>query len=157
MMRSWITKGHLVALLLACLVASAADAWADPQEILSLNQLQRLSPCDLEQLYERADFGTQPAGCTRGRVLYLADTRLPRLKNLRVQSGLEGQVLRARWRVYQSLAWIHRPVIARGARPSWYDGRQSLVMEYAPGTPLFANLHDEIPRGRTGLVPGPAL
>jgi hypothetical protein len=153
-MRPWITKGRLAALLLACLFAKTGEAWADPEPILSLTQLQRLSPCDLEQLYTRADIGTQPAGCTRGQVLCLADTRLARLKKCAFNLAWKGKCFECdgsfinRWPGFTALSSRAEP----GA--SWYDGRPSLVMEYAPGTPLFANLHDEIREVAPGLYLG---
>jgi hypothetical protein len=154
MKRPWITKGRFVALLLVCLLARARDGRAEPQPILSLNQLQHLSPCDLEQLYARADIGTLPTSCTRGRVLHLADTRLPRLKACAFNLAWKGKCFECdgsfvnRWPGFTALSSHAEP----GA--SWYDGRPTLVMEYAPGTPLFANLHDEIREVAPGLYLG---
>jgi hypothetical protein len=152
MMRFLIRNGHVAALLLACLFAITGDASADPPQ--SLQQLQCLSPCDLEQLYTRAELVTLPTGCTRGRVLYLADTRLARFKARAFNLAWKGKCFEPdgqfinRWPGFTALSSHAEP----GA--SWYDGRPSLVMEYAPGTPLFANLHDEIREVAPGLYLG---
>jgi hypothetical protein len=154
MMRPWITKGRIAALVLACLLGKTGHAWADPHEILSLKQLEHLSPGELEQIYARAEMGPLPTGCTRGQVLCLANTRLPRLKTCAFNLAWKGKCFEPdgsfvnRWPGFKALS----SRAENGA--SWYDGRPSLVMEYAPGTPLFANLHDEIREIAPGLYLG---
>ena len=39
--------------------------------------------------------------------------------------------------------------------PSWVDGKPSVIMEYAPKTPLFENMHDELREVSPGLYFGP--
>ncbi len=156
MLRPWLKKTHLAALLLGLLSAAMPGAGrADPPRgPLSLDQLQRLCPCELEAIYTQADAGPPPTGCTRGRVLYLADTRLARLKARAFNLAWKGKCFEPdgtfinRWPGFTALS------SRAGPGPSWYDGRPSLVMEYAPGTPLFANLHDEIREVAPGLYLG---
>ncbi len=38
--------------------------------------------------------------------------------------------------------------------PSWLDGKPAIVLEYPKGTPLFANMHDEIREISPGLYLG---
>jgi hypothetical protein len=152
---SWLKRTHLAGLLVGLLAAMPGPGRADPpMATLSLDQLQRLCPSELEALYTQADIGTPPIGCTRGRVLSLADTRLPRVKACAFNLTWKGKCFEAdgafinRWPGFKALSSRAEP----GA--SWYDGRPSLVMEYAPGTPLFANLHDEIREVAPGLYLG---
>ena len=39
--------------------------------------------------------------------------------------------------------------------PERIDGKPAIIMEYAPGTPLFANMHDELREVAPGLYMGP--
>src|SRR5260370_15440432 len=77
MLRPRIKQGHLIGLalgVLSCMVPVGVRADAPPINgcaLVSLKQLQRLSPCELEQLYAQAEAGPLPVGCTKGRLLAL--------------------------------------------------------------------------------------
>src|SRR6202035_24099 len=88
---------------------------------LSLRHLQRLGPCELEQLYARANAGPLPTGCTRGRVLFLTDNRLPKVKAGMFNLAWKGKCFESdgsfinRWPGFEAL-----PSRA-DLGPSWYD------------------------------------
>lgn len=139
-------------LLLAMLAAAALPAGV--RGAPPCRNLQGLSAGELEQLYAQADAGSFPAGCLRGRVLVLTGTRMPRLKACAFNLAWKGKCFEPdgrfinRWPGFQALPSRANP------GPSWYDGRPSLLMEYPAGTPLFANLHDEIREVAPGLYLG---
>jgi hypothetical protein len=87
-------------------------------------------------------------------VLLLADTRMPALKARAFNLAWKGKCFEPdgwfinRWPGFKAL-----PSHAAYG-PSWSDGRPSLVMEYPAGTPLFANLHDEIRAVAPGVYLG---
>ena len=90
-----------------------------------------------------------------GRVVLLTDRRLPRVK-----AGAANAVWRGKeWAADGSFVnrWAGG-VRAIGSQavigPSWADGRPAVVMEYPPGTPLFANTRDELREVAPGLYLG---
>lgn len=144
------------ALLLGIVLISHAGAPSGYCSPRCLDDLKRLSACQLAELYTRAEVGRPFAGVAQGRLLRLTDERLPRLKVLganavwRGKAAWEDGTFVNRW--IGGIHWIDSRYVYG---PSWVDGRPTLIMEYAPGTPLFANMHDELREIAPGLYMGP--
>jgi hypothetical protein len=156
---SW-TWARLPAGALVLLFGVALTCQGDPgcgcEVPRCLEQLQHLGPCELAALYTRAELGHPIVGVARGRLLYLTDDRLPRVK-----VGLANAVWRGK-AACEDGSFANRWIGGRAAigsryviGPSWVDGRPAVIMEYAPGTPLFANMHDELREISPGLYMGP--
>jgi hypothetical protein len=128
----------------------------EPHGCLTLEQLGHMSPCQLEEIFTRADLGRPLVGKTYGRLVCVVDARLPRVKKgfsnavWRGKTAHEGGYFINRW-VGGFEAIDSHYVIG----PSWLDGRPAILMEYAPGTKLFANTHDEFREVAPGLYLGP--
>jgi hypothetical protein len=125
---------------------------------LSLDRLQRMSPEQLHELFVHAEVGTPLTGPARGRLLCITDKVLPRVKVRLANSVWRGKAASPdgwftnRW-IGDRDAIASRYVIG----PSWVDGRPAVLMEYEPGTPLFANMHDELREVAPGLYLGPVI
>jgi hypothetical protein len=123
-----------------------------------LEDLENLSACQLAALYNGADVGQPLVGVARGRLVYLTDKRLPKLK-LRVSAAVwrgkaacEDGYFVNRW--VGGVRWIDSHYVVG---PSWVDGRPAVIMEYPPGTKLFWNMHDELREIAPGLYLGPVF
>jgi hypothetical protein len=163
MARPRIKQGHLIALALGFLSCMApADVLADAPSSsasegctrVSLKQLQRLSPCELEQLYAQAEPGPVPCGCTQGRVLTLTDNRLPKVKTRMFNLAWKGKCFEPDGSFINRFPGFQALPSRAEIGASWHDGRPSHVMEYPDGTPLFGNFHDEIREVAPGLYLG---
>jgi hypothetical protein len=140
-----------IALLCTSVVTRAND-----EVCLTLHDLKRMSPCQLEELFRQAEVGTPLVGSARGRLLYSTDEHHPRLKVARSNLLWKGKVASAdghfvnRW-----LGGIRAIESQYTIGPSWVDGRPAIIMEYAPGTRVFENTHDELREVAPGLYLGP--
>ena len=141
---------------LGILLAAALTARSDPPGCLTLDRLKRMSEAELAEEFARAEVGRPPVGVARGRVVCVTDARLPRAKR-----GLQNAAWRGK-ELADDGSFVNRwagGVRAIGSRyvigPSWADGRPAVVMEYPPGTPLFANTRDELREVAPGLYLGP--
>jgi hypothetical protein len=123
---------------------------------LTMRDLQHMSPCELEALFRHAEIGTPLVGTARGRLLYSTDAHHPRLKVARSNFLWKGKVAEVdghfvnRW-----LGGIRAIESQYVIGPSWVDGRPAVIMEYAPGTAVFENTHDELREVAPGLYLGP--
>jgi hypothetical protein len=123
---------------------------------LTLEQLQCLRPCQLAELYLRAEVGTPPCGRAQGRLLCLVDRRLPHTQVWLANAAWKGKVLAADgsfvnlWTCGIQAISSHYTI-----GPSWLDGRPAVLMDYAPGTAIFGNTHDELRQVGPGLYLGP--
>ena len=141
---------------LAVVLACAALAGAHPNDTMTLARLQKLCPAELEALFREAEVGTPPTGRLRGRLLYLNDRNLPRLK-----VGISNALWRGKYADedgYFANRWVGNVALIDShyvIGPSWLDGRPAVLMEYPKGTPLFANIHDEVREVAPGVYLGP--
>jgi hypothetical protein len=163
MPRPRIKQGYLIALalgVLSCMVPASVRANAPSSAAtegcthISLKQLQRLSPCELEQLYAQAEAGPLPVGCTQGRVLTLTDSRLPKVKTQAFNLAWKGKCFEPDGSFINRFPGFQALPSRADLGMSWHDGRPSHVMEYPDGTPLFGNFHDEIREVAPGLYLG---
>jgi len=106
--------------------------------------LREATPCCWEALFRQGTLGCGPLGPTRGAVLY-ADGKHPRLK-----AHLQGVVWKGKTFHCDGTftnSWLGGiQAVSAGVcvEPSWLDGQPCLVMQYAPDTPVFGNVRDEL-------------
>jgi hypothetical protein len=135
----------------ACLPLAAQD-----RPCLTMHDLKRMSLCQLEALFRQAEVGTPLVGSARGRLLCSTDARHPRLTVWRSNAAWKGKIADAEGHfVNRWIGGIRALESHYVIGPSWLDGRPAVLMEYAPGTPLFANTHDELREVAPGLYLGP--
>jgi hypothetical protein len=148
----WRKAAGLLALLVA-LPGLLLAGECGPGRV-TLDQLRRMSCCELAELFGRAECGPMPHGCLRGHVLVMTNTRLPRVK-----ARLSGAVWKGKCFADDGSfinQWVGFKALDSHAGPgtSWADGKPCIVMEYRPGTPLFANTRDELRQVGPGLYLG---
>jgi hypothetical protein len=149
-LRWGILLGGLVpTILLACHLGSASDAivedpaWSVPHPTC-INDLKHLCCEQLQQIFAGGCSGSTPCGCVRGEVLYLAHTRAAKMKVRMANVVWKGKCFEEdgsfinQWAGFKAL----HSVACEG--PSWFDGKPCMVMEYPKGTPVFANMRDEL-------------
>lgn len=123
-----------------------APAHAPAGSELTLQDLKQMNAAELDQLFAGGEAVEIPAGFVRGKLLVLCGFRFPRLgirlgervwkgKHFDEDGGFINQW--AGFRALSSQAYVGE---------SWHDGKPCLILEYPPGTPLFANMRDEVRR-----------
>jgi hypothetical protein len=121
-----------------------------------MHDLERMSICELEQLFRSVELGTPFVGCGRGKQLCSTDPCRPRLKTFCANAAWKGKIagpdghIVNRW-----IGGLRCIETCYTIGPSWVDGRPAILMEYAPGTPILANTHDELREVAPGLYLGP--
>lgn len=103
----------------------------------------RMSP---HELCVQFSLGTaaQPVGKLRGRVLWVDDAKLPRLRGLTQSLLWRGKEFACDGSFTNRFVGF-TALPSRGAvAESWADGAAAFVMEYPPGTPLFGRYRDEL-------------
>jgi hypothetical protein len=150
--RPWERWCSAALVLLFCL---ALLGRGEPCACLTVDQLRKMDRCQLEELFTQAPLGRPFVGKGRGKLVHLVD-RLPRVK-MRVsdlvwrgKSATPDGCFNNRW--IGGHEWIGSQYVIG---PSWLDGKPAVIMEYAPGTALFANMHDELREVAPGLYMGP--
>jgi hypothetical protein len=123
-----------------------------------LEDLDGLSACQLYSLYTHAELGRPLVGVARGRMVYLADRTLPKVKLFGARQVWRGKM------ACEDGTFVNRWIGGYNAigsqyviGPSWIDGRPAVIMEYPPGTKLFWNMHDELREIAPGLYMGPVF
>ncbi len=156
MKSSWLPTLFRAAITISILSMSAMIGRADSVECpRCIEDLKRLSLCELEQLYKNADVGTPFVGDARGKLLVSTD-RHPRMKVVSSNAIWKGKSAEEdghfvnRW-----LGGVRAIDSQYVVGPSWVDGKPSVILEYAPGTKVFANTHDELREIAPGLYLGP--
>lgn len=120
-----------------------------------MQQLVRLSPCELEQLYAQGTLAPIPAGMIRGQALMNPGTRLAvpssRISRLVWQGKIfnnDGQTAINR---FFGVRLIKANVYSA---ESWRDGRPALILDYSQTSWLYAPYRDEIRQIAPGLYLG---
>jgi len=145
-------RAAALALAICCTTALAGHKSCG----LDLDALKRMDPCQYEALFTGADIGRPITGVNRGRLLHLNDRVLPRAKVRWSNSVWRGKVADDDgWFINRWIAGVRWIDSRYTIGPSWLDGRPAIIMEYAPGTPLFANMHDELREVAPGVYLGP--
>jgi hypothetical protein len=150
----------VLTLLLVCACAlfrEDAQAGGETGCCLTLEQLQQRSIEELTELFANGQCSPF-VGLARGRMLAVSDAHLPRLKVRLTNTVWKGKAAEAdghfvnRW-VGGVRAISSDYVIG----PSWLDGKLAILMDYAPGTPILGNVHDELREVCPGLFLGPVF
>jgi hypothetical protein len=159
--RRWL-RSPLIPFALLLVVVLAGQAQPGPvfpvDAPCSLDDLQRMSPGQLQQLFTQSEMGRPLVGVARGRLLFLTDDRFPKLKVRMANSVWRGKAATEdgwftnRW--IGNVNWIESNYVIG---PSWVDGRPAVIMEYPPKTPLFEPMHDELREVAPGLYIGPVF
>lgn len=143
MMRAF---GAMAAALVLCTTAAAQEpCW-------TLDALKRQSLCDLDAIFARATCEPLPCGFARGTIVRFSDYyRCPKLSAALSGAAWKGKHFQADGTFVNQFAGVKaiRSCVAQGL--SWCDGKPAIVLEYAPGTPLFADMRDEVRRVGPGL------
>jgi hypothetical protein len=133
---------HLAAFVLVVAATFVGEAFADD---LSFSR-PGCAPCpsDLERRFAEGGVGELPVGLGRGRVLFVCDARFPAFRARLQGLPWKGKVFDCDGRFVNQ--WLGFRAIGSHATvgPSWLDGRPCIVLEYAPGTPIFGNTRDEL-------------
>jgi hypothetical protein len=140
----------ILGLLLVGALSGERTTAGDPVCIASLEQLRCFSLEELDQLFCHADGNRFPVGFARGCIL-LTEARHPKMRMRVAAATWEGKCFAEdgsfinQWRGFQAL---HSQAVCG---TSWCDGKACVVLEYPPGTPLFANIHEEVRAVGPGL------
>lgn len=132
------------AMPLACLLPNHAAADACAAAPLTVKQVLRMSPCELDQLFASGVLCEHPVGPWHGKIILRVDKRHP-YRTARVQ----GLVWKGK-EFYPDGAFTNRWLGFRAISshvhvgPSWFDGKPCLILDYPPGTPVFGNARDEL-------------
>lgn len=141
----------LPAVLAVCCIGLPLDAARAQPCTHTMDSLKKLSPCELQRLFEQSPPGEIPVGFARGQVLVMIDAKFPRL-NARLGSSLwKGKHFDAdggfinQWPGFKALS------SRADLGTSWLDGKPAIVIEYPPDTPIFGNNRDELRQVAPGL------
>ena len=121
---------------------------------LTVCQVKRMCLEDLDQLFASGKVGGMPVGAALGPVLIVVTAKKPRLRAQLQSAVWKGKVFFAdgsftnQWLGFQAVP----SQVALGA--SWYDHSPCIVLEYPPGSPVFANARDELREIAPGLLLG---
>lgn len=104
----------------------------------SVEQLSRMSWCELEQLYAQLPPGQMPSGFLPGKSIYCS-----RLRSCSVNLAWKGKHFCAGTMVNQ---WAcHKAVDARVyLDKSWCDGKPAIVLDYRGRCGMWSDVRDEI-------------
>lgn len=149
----WTALGALlVAAVLVALTPGAVHAGAG---VATVDDLLRLSPAQLEWLYQASPPAPLPSGKVRGTPLLRTGTRMARPVSRGARVLWQGKVFRP-----NEAEAVNRFLGLRVIRgelyqaPSWLDGRPALILDYARTSKVYAKYRDEIRQVAPGLYLG---
>jgi hypothetical protein len=122
---------------------------------ISASQLGKMCPAELDQVFAAGRVELPPVGPACGRVLLVSSARLPRLRAQLMSSVWKGKLFFPDGS-FTNL-WVGGVQAVPSCvtiAPSWFDARPCIVLEYPPGSPVFANTRDEIREIAPGLFLG---
>jgi hypothetical protein len=132
------------------------DAWGQqPAPSLTLDDLLRMTPVQLENVYRQGIATAVPEGRIRGIALLAPGTRRERVLSRSARLFWQGKVFEHG----QSTA-VNRFFGIRVIRgqvyqgQSWLDGQQSLILDYSQTSRIYADNRDEIRQIAPGLYLG---
>ncbi len=126
-----------------------------PSGAISLDQLLRMSPAELESLYRQGTVVAIPAGPIRGTALLSPGTRRTRALSRGARLFWQGKVFEPGGTTAVNRFFglqLVRAQVLQG--PSWLDGGPALVLDYSQTSRVYADNRDEIRQVAPGLFLG---
>ena len=134
---------------------STSEALASCGASLTMKQLIRMSPCELEQLYAQGIMAPIPAGKIRGQALLNPGTKLAVPTSRCSRLAWQGKVFNADGQTAVNRFFGVRLIKANVYNAeSWRDGRPALILDYSQTSLLYAPYRDEIRQIAPGLFLG---
>jgi hypothetical protein len=122
---------------------------------LTMKQLIRMSPCELEQLYAQGVMAPIPAGKIRGQALLNPGTKLAVPTSRGSRLVWQGKIFNADGQTAVNRFFGVRLIKANVySAESWRDGRPALILDYSQTSLLYAPYRDEIRQIAPGLFLG---
>ena len=122
---------------------------------LTMKQLIRMSPCELEQLYAQGIMAPIPAGKIRGQALLNPGTKLAVPTSRGSRLVWQGKIFNADGQTAVNRFFGVRLIKANVYQAeSWRDGRPALILDYSQTSLLYAPYRDEIRQIAPGLFLG---
>jgi hypothetical protein len=141
--------------LAGLLVVWEAGPCSGQSATLTLDDLARMGPAELDQLYRNSPAAPVPSGRVRGRALSRPGTAHAVARSRTSRLVWQGKVFHPE----ESMA-VNRFFGIRMIRgrlyyaPSWVDGRTSLILDYQDTSHIYGNYRDEIRQVAPGLYLG---
>ena len=126
-----------------------------PASLITLDQLLRMSPAELETLYRQGVAAAIPEGRVRGTALLAPGTRRTRALAMGTRLVWQGKIIEPGQSTAVNRFFglrIIRGQLYQG--PSWLDGAPALVLDYSQTSRIYANNRDEIRQVAPGLFLG---
>ena len=121
----------------------------------SLDELVRMSRCELDRLYQGSRPGPLPEGKVRGRAILFPGTALARPTSRFTRLLWQGKVIDgAHGRASNKFFGVKFIKGNLGYGPSWMDGQPATILDYSETSLLYANYRDEIRQVGPGLFLG---
>lgn len=123
--------------------------------ILTIKELVRMSPSQLEQLYRQGSVPAVPSGRVNGRAILYPGTKLAAPASSVARFMWQGKVF-----CPQESTAVNRFFGIRAIRgnlyyaESWYDGNPALILDYKDTSKIYAANRDEIREVAPGLFLG---
>jgi len=146
--------GYLLAILCGSMGAGEARGQSSAAAV-TLDQLLRMGPGELEAVYRQGTAAAIPPGRARGTALLAPGTRRTRLLARGARLVWQGKIIGP-----DQATAVNRFFGARMIRgqlyqgPSWLDGAPSLVLDYSRTSRIYAGNRDEIRQVAPGLFLG---
>jgi hypothetical protein len=122
---------------------------------LTMEQLIRMSPCQLEELYAQGTLAPIPTGKIRGQALLNPGTNLAVPASRGSRLVWQGKIFHADGRTAINRFFGVRAIKANVYNAeSWRDGRPALILDYSQTSLLYAPYRDEIRQIAPGLYLG---
>jgi hypothetical protein len=126
-----------------------------PAAAVSLDQLLRMSPAELEMLYRQGTAAAIPAGRIRGTALLAPGTWRTRPLARGTRLVWQGKVFEPEQATAVNRFFGLRMIRAQVYQgPSWLDGAPATVLDYSQTSRVYAGNRDEIRQVAPGLFLG---
>ncbi len=149
-------RGLSCFLALMCGSIGAGEARGQsPASAVTLDQLLRMSPAELEAVYRQGVAAAIPEGRVRGTALLAPGTWRTRLLARGTRLVWQGKIIEPGQATAVNRFFglrIIRGQLYQG--PSWLDGSPSLVLDYSQTSHIYAGNRDEIRQVAPGLFLG---
>lgn len=119
---------------------------------ITMEQLRHYNCDQLMKIFLQAELGKPLEGTAHGKVLVLTDQHFSRARKIVFNTFWQGKSADSEGHLVNRWLGNHQWIKTQYTiGSSWMDQRPAVVVEYAPGTPLFANFRDEIREIAPGL------